>query len=237
MFSFLVALLFFRQHQRISDKERDFMDAVSMQVISERADGKCFSSEWVMDNIVYKPKKLLSATPLFAATLVFLLTVFFFGVGPKFLASIVGFGYATLIVLIGIAVIFWTDAFEAYNYANAIRTVSTEQLDKEDKGYIELAREALEKAFLRFVSLGIAFSLIGPFIPQVFNTVVYVFILYSTVFFRASEMSFQVLTLFGALVVIILPALMLFLPEFLARILIRKGKSFARKLFKRGVEQ
>jgi len=213
------------------------MDAADMQVISERADGKCFSSEWVMDNIVYKPKKLLSATPLFVATLVFLLTVFVFGVGPRFFASIVGFGYATLIALIGIAIIFWTDAFEAYNYANAIHKVSTEQLDKEDRGYIELAREALEKASLRFVSLGVAFSLIGPFIPQVFNTVVYVFILYTTVFFKASEVSFQVLTLFGALIVIVLPAIMLFLPEFLGRILIRKGKSFARRLFKRSVEQ
>lgn len=230
--SFLVAFLFFRQRQRISDKQRAFLDAVNRRVISERSDGKCFSSEWVMDNIVYKPKKLLNATPLFLGTVAFLLAVFFYGILPRIFANIVGFGYGSLIALIGIAIILWTDAFEAYSYTDAIHKASAEQLDKEDQSYIELAREALEKAFLRFVSLGVAFSLVGPFIPQIFSSVVYVLELYTSVFFQASEVSFKALTILGVLTVLALPALMLFLPEFLGRIVFRKGKSFVRKLFR-----
>lgn len=235
--SFFVAFLLFRQRQRISGKGRWFVDALGKRLISERGDGKCFSSEWAMDNIVHRPKKLLDATPLFLTVVTFLLVVFMFGVVPRLLANIVVFGYAALIALVGTGIILWTDAFQAYSYTNAIHKVSSEQLDKEDLSYIELAREALEKAFLRFISLGVAFSVFGPFIPQIFNSVVYVFILYTTVFFQASEASFKVLTILGALIVLILPALMLFLPEFLGRIIIRKGKSFARRLFKQRVEQ
>jgi len=66
--SFLMAFLFFRQLRRIKDKQRTILDAQKRQVISERADGKCYSYEWVMDNIVHKPRKLLNATPLLLAT-------------------------------------------------------------------------------------------------------------------------------------------------------------------------
>lgn len=235
--SFLVAFLFFRQFQRIRDKQRAFLDALNRRVVSEKADGKCFSSEWALDHIVYRPKRLLNGTPLLIATLTFLLAVFYYVVGPHIIANIVGLGYAVVIALVGIAILLWTDAFEAYSYTNAIHKVTIEQLDKEDQSYIELAREAVEKAFLRFFSLGVAFALFGPFIPQIFNSVVYVFLLYTTVFFKASEESFAVLTVFGAVIVMILSGLMLFLPELLGRIMIRKGKSLARRLFKRRVEQ
>jgi len=234
--SFLMAFLFFRQRQRIIDKQRALLDALERQVISERGDGKCYSFEWVMDNIVYKPRKLLNVTPLLFTIMVFLLAVFFFGIGPYLFANLLRLGYGTVIALMGIAILLWTDAFQAYSYTNAIQKVGMEQIDKEDQSYMELAREALEKSFLRFVSVGVAFALFGPFIPQIFNGVVYVFSLYTTVFFQASEASFEVSMVLGALVILILPGLMLFLPEFLGRIMIRKGKSLMRKLFKRGVE-
>ncbi len=76
--SLLVAFLFFRQRQRVSDKHREFLDALNRRVLSERGDGKCYSSEWVMDNIVYKPRKLLNATPLSLTILTFFLAFFFF---------------------------------------------------------------------------------------------------------------------------------------------------------------
>jgi len=235
--SFLVAFLFFRQCQRISGKQKTFLNALNRQMISERGDGKCFSSEWVMDNIVYKPKRILNATPLLMATITLLLAIFYFLIGPHIFANIIGFGYASVVALVGIATLLGTDAFEAYGYTSAIHEVSIEQLDREDQSYIELAREAVEKAFLRFASLGIAFAVFGPFIPQIFNGVVEIFVFYTAVFFQASEVLFKVLSVLGAFIVLLLPVVMLLLPEFLGRILIRKGKSLTRKMFKRRVEK
>jgi hypothetical protein len=236
--SFIVALLFFRQRQRISDKQRAFRDALNRRVISDRGDGKCYSSEWVMDNITQKPRKLLSATPLLIATLSLLFAVFLYGIMPYIVSNVISLGYTTVIALIGIAILLWTDAFEAYSYTNAVHKVTTEKLDKEDQSYIELAREALEKAFLRFVSMGVAFAVLGPFIPQIFNGFVNVFMLYTTAFFQGSEASFKAFTFFGAFIVLILIAFMLFfLPVVLGGIIIRKAKSLIDKMFKRRAEQ
>ena len=241
-----MAFLFFRQLQRMSDKQRAFLDALNRRVISERGDGKCYSSEWAMDNIVYKRRKLLSATPLLIVTFYFLLASFYYFVGPIYIiANVVRLGYAIVIALIGIAILVGTDAFRAYSYINAIHAIPTEQLDKEDHRYIELAREAVEKASLRFGSLGVAFALLGPFIPQIFNGVVYVLVPYTTVFFETSKVLFEVSPIFGFIVFFVnwliiglLTVLMLFfLPEFLSRMIIQRGKSLIRKLFKRRIEQ
>jgi len=231
--SFLLAFLFFRQRQRMRDKHRAFLDALNRRVISDKGNGKCYSSEWVLDNIVFKPKKLLNATPLLFATIGLLMALVYYLVMPRVIAYLISAGYVTLIALMGTAVLFWTDAFEAYRYADAIRNVATEQLDKEDQSYIELARESVEKAFLRFFSMGVAFALLGPFIPQIFNSVVYSLALYATFFFQASEASLKVSTILVTIIILIVPALMLFMPDFLGRILIRKGKSLARRLFKK----
>jgi hypothetical protein len=180
-----------------------------------------------MDNIVYPRKKVLNSTPLLLMTFTFLLAVFYYIVGPRILASIVGLGYTGIIALLAIAILLWTDAFEAYSYASAIDEVSMSQLDKEDQSYIELARDGLEKAFVRFVSLGVAFALLGPFIPQIFNGVVYLLMLYTTVFFKASEMLFGVSLIFGILIVLVLSGVVFFMPE-LSKIIIRKIKPVAK---------
>jgi len=231
--SFLMAFLFFRQLRRISDKQKAFLDALNKRVISERGDGKCYSSEWVMDNIVYKQRKLLKATPLLMTYIAILGAVLYYVIGPRIFAGAISLGYAFVIALIGVLILLETDAFQAYSYIGAIHKVSIEQLDKEDQGYIEVAKEALEKAFLRFASLGVAFALVGPFIPQIFKGVVYVLTSYATAFFQVSEASVKVSWGLGILIILILPGVMLFLPEFLGRIIIRKGKSRARRIFKR----
>jgi hypothetical protein len=231
--SFLVALLFFRARQKISNKQRWFLDALNNRAIKERGTGRCYSSEWAMDKIVYRPKKLLNATPLLLTALTFLLAVFYYLVAPHIIGNILSFGYSSVIALIGVSILLWTDAFQAYSYTNAIHKVAAEQLDKEDQSYIELAREAVEKAFIRFVTLGVSFALLGPFIPQIFNGFVYAFVMYAAVFFQVSEASLKILTGLGMFVVLILPVFMLFLPEFLVRILIRKGKSIANNMLKR----
>lgn len=234
--SFLMAFLFFRQLRRIKDKQRAILDAQKRQVMSERADGKCYSYEWVMDNVVHKPRKVLDATPLLLATISLLMAVFIFGILPHIFANVIRLGYGAVIALIGIPILLWTNAFEAYSYTNAIRKVATEQLDKEDQSYLELAREALEKAFLRFVSLGVAFALLGPFIPQIFNSVVYALVFYLGIFFVATETTLRVSQVLGIIVALTLPVFMLLLPELLSRVMFHIGKSLARKLFKRGVE-
>ncbi len=161
--SSLVALLFFRQLRKTSGKQRVFLEALNRRAISERSDGKCYSSEWAMDNTVYKRRKLLSATPLLVAIFYFLLAVFYYFVGPIYIiANVVRLGYVAVTALVGIAVLLWTDAFQAYSYINAIQKVATEQLDRADQSYIELARRAMEKASLRFGLLGVAFALFGP---------------------------------------------------------------------------
>ena len=229
-----MAFMFFGQLRRIKDKQRAFLDAQKSGLISDRADGKCYSYEWVM----HKPRKLLNVTPLFATVFFTLMVVFYFYIGPLIVVNVVRFlGYAAVIALIGIALLLWTNAFEACSYTNAIRKVATEQLDKEDESYMELARESLEKAFLRFVSLGVVFALLGPFIPQVFGSVVYALASYLSLFFGATETMLKVSPLLGIIVVLTLPVFMVFLPELLGRVMFRIGKLVTRKLFKRRVEQ
>ena len=227
--SFIMGLLFFRQRQRVRNKQRAFVDAFNRRLISDKGNGKCFSSEWVMDNIVYPPKKVLKSTPLLLTFLTFLVAVFYYIIGPQILVGIVGLGYTSVIALLSIAVLLWTDAFEAYSYAGAINGVSVSELDKEDESYMELARSGLERAFMRFVSLGVAFALLGPFIPQIFNGVVYLLMMYTTVFFKASEVLFGVSLILGILIVLVLPGIMFFLPELLSRIIIRKVKPIVKK--------
>ena len=232
----LMAFLFYRQLRRINDKQRAILDAQKRRVISERADGKCYSYEWVMDNVVYKPRKLLKATPFLLTTVSFLVAVYYYSIGPYIFVNVFRLGYAVLIALIGIAILVRTEAFEAYSYTNAIRKVATEQLDKEDQSYMELAGEALAKAFLRFVSLGVVFALLGPFIPQIFNGVVYAFLFYMSIVFQATETTLKVTQLLGIIVALTLPVFMLLLPELLGRVTIYMGKSLTRKLIKRRVK-
>jgi hypothetical protein len=169
--AFFEASLFLRQFRRIKNKEREFSYALRIGAVSHRTDGKCFSSEWTIGNIVYKPKKLLSATPLVAAVFAVVAAVTYYVVIPTVAAYIIGFGYAILIALVGVAALLWTDAFEAYGYSDAIHDVAASQLANEDQSYMELAKTALKKASQRFFSLAVAFALLGPFIPLIFNGV------------------------------------------------------------------
>lgn len=233
--SFAMAFMFYRQLRRINDKRRAILDAKKRRAISERADGKCYSYEWVMDNVVHKPRRLLKASPFLLATISFLVTAYYLSVGPYIFLNVFRLGYASLIALIGIAILARTEAFEAYSYTNAVRKVATEQLDREDQSYIELAGEALAKAFLRFVLLGVVFALLGAFIPQIFNGVFFAFEFYMSIVFQATETTLKVNQLLGMIAALTLPVFMLLLPELLGRVTIHIGKSLTHKLFKRRI--
>jgi len=230
--AFFIGLLFLRQFQRIREKQREYEDAQKRGVISERGDGKCHSFEWVMDNIVQKPRKLLGATPLLMASIGLLGAVVYYVILPRVFSGIISLGYAFVIALIGVLILVETDVFEAYSYTSAIRKVSTEQLDKEDRSFIELAREALKKATLRFLTIGVAFALVGPFIPQIFDGLVYALIFYTRIYFGATA-AFLHIQIIGLILILALPGIMLFLPELLVRIVLRQGKSLAGRMFKR----
>ena len=225
--SFLTAFVFFRQLRKIMSLYQAFLEALNNKRLSEGGDGKCYSYKWIMDNIAYKRRKLLNATPFLMAVIILLIALSIMFIAVQLVASLVSLGYAIIVAFLGFAVLIETDVFQAYSYAQALYKIDIGEMDREDKSFIEIARETLEKATLRFAALGAAFALVGPFIQQIFNGVVSVLVLYSNVYFQASEISVRVFQGAGFIIIMILSGITLFIPEVLGRFVFRKGKALA----------
>ena len=176
-----------------------------------------------------KQKKLLAATPALALLLALLGAVWMYGIGPHVFSALIGLGYASLIALIGVAVfLFETNAYEAYGYSKAIQEVSLDDLDWEDKSYMELAKEALENATARFLIIGIIFAVTGPLIPQIIDSLIYALITYTKVAFLISE---EISLFLAFLIVAIFSAILLYLPELMGRTIFRRVKLLAQRIW------
>lgn len=224
--SFLLALVFFRLSRRIGDKQESLRKAKP----SEIWNGPCYSYKWVMSNTL-KPRKILEATPFLAVFAFFITWLLYFVIGPRVFFWVLG--YPALVALIGVAILIKTDAFEAYSYSKAIQKAPLDHLSGEDQSYMGLAKEALEKAIIRFLILGIIFAIAGPFIPQIFDGLIYVLVMYTRIVFRATEASKGISLFLAIATALILTSILLYLPELMGRTIFRRVKLLAQRIWER----
>ena len=218
--SFLLAFVFFRQSRKINDKQESLKKAT----VDEIWDGPCYSYKWVMSHTL-TPRKVLKASP-FLAVVSFLISWFIWFYVAPWLISVPG--YHLLIALIGVAMLFQTDAFEALSYGRAVQKAPLGRLKKWDQDYMELAKEALEKAVIRFLMIGIVFAIAGPFIPQIFDGLIYALVTYTGIVLQATKsISIVLAFIVGAIFITIL----LYLPELMGRTIFQRVKLLAQKIW------
>lgn len=225
IFSFLLAFVFFKKSRKIRDKQELLKKTLEKATVDD-VWSSCYSYKWVMSHTL-KPRKLLEATPFLAIGVFFLTALLFFIFIP-----LLSIGYLALVALIGIAILFETDAFEAYSYSRSLQKAPLDHLKGEDQSYMELAKEALENAIIRFLIIGIIFAIAGPFIPQIFDGLIYAFVAYTRIMFQTTEASKWISAL-ALVVALILTGVLLFLPEFAGRIIFRRVKLLAQRIQKR----
>lgn len=80
----------------------------------------------------------------------------------------------------------------------------------------------MELAFVRFLIVGSILAIVGPFITQVFDGLIYTLGAYSLVLFSTTEVAFAVSPVLALLIALILPGVLLYLPELIGKILIHK---------------
>ena len=178
-----------------------------------------------------KPRRILETTPSLAF-IAFVITWFWlFWLGPWILFSVTP--YLVFPALIGIIILLKTDAFEAYSYGRAIQRAQLDHLNREDQSYMKLAREGLEKAVVRFLIVGIIFTLAGPFIPQILDGLIYVFGTYTVIIFQISEASFEISIFLAFVITVVLITILLCLPQLMSRIIFPRMKLLAQRIWKR----
>ena len=227
--SFLVSFMFAKHFQRVRGKMEALQDALGKATTtSERGEeGPCYSYKWVI-NQALKPKKIIAPStfqPLFvmALTGVIVVTVFI-----VFYSA----GYSLLLALVGLAVILETSTFEAYHYSKVIQRAALDQLTIEDLDYMEIATEVLKIGAIRFIVVGTTFAIAGPFIPLIFDTLVYALVLYVSVVFHAAETAQNVSKLLAIVITVILSGTLLYLPQLVGRTILAKIKVAIRKIRK-----
>lgn len=222
--SFLLAFVFFRQSRKINDKQESLKKAT----VDEIWDGPCYSYRWVMSHTL-KPRKVLEATPFLAVCAFFITWFLYFFLGPRIFFWVLG--YHALVALIGVAILIKTDAFEAYSYSKTIQKAPLDHLGREDQSYMELAKEALENAIVRFLIISVIFAIAGPFIPQIFDGLIYALVTYTRIIFQATEASKGISVILVFVIALILTGILLYLPELMGRIIFRRVKLLAQRIW------
>jgi len=221
MICFLLGFLFMKHSQKLSGKIEALQQAlVKASATDERfEEGTCYSYNWVISQVM-KPKKAIAPKAYFPLLIWGLTGVVAFTILAIFFSA----GYSLLIALVGSAVFLETDVFEAHGYSKAIQKITVDQLNKEDQSYMEIAKEALKVGGIRFLLAGATFALAGPFIPLIFDGLCYVLVLYTSIIFQAAGTAQNVSKVLAVLIALILPGILLYLPELVGRIIFAKTK-------------
>lgn len=207
-----IALTFLYMSQKIKHKTKSLENATTGE-----NSGKCYSFEWAMNSSL-KTKRLLTANPFYFA----IPSVLALGATFILLALLQSIGYVMFLSLAGITIFMELEAYEAFRYGKTITKVSLSQLNEEDLGYMRIAQEALEAATIRFSIVAIALMAAGPFIRQIFDTLIYTITTYSMILFNTTEIAFAISPLFALLIAMILPGILLYLPELIGRTLLHE---------------
>lgn len=233
---FLSAFIIINLSRRIGGKIEALQEALEKApVTGERLEESCYSYKWVMGHSL-KSRNLVGLLVRsigpggFLMGCIMALSLF---LGVVLLIIFHSAGYTMFIALTGAAIIFETDAFEAYSYAKSVQKVALEQLVKEDQSYMEIAKEVFERAALRFLVVGTTFAVAGPFVPQIFQGLIYAFSIYTNILFQATETALNVSFVLAIIIAFILPAILLYLPELVGKTIFRKTKELTLRMRKR----
>lgn len=214
LFFFLLAIAFLHTSRRIDTKAKELESESATDEESER---NCFSYKWAIDNST-KTRRVFAANLLYVA-IPFMLAIC---TSLILLMMLQSFGYVMLLSFVVMAIFLDTEAFESLSYGKAVIKKPLSQLNKEDQSYMKIAEEALELAFVRFLIVGSILAIVGPFITQVFDGLIYTLGAYSLVLFSTTEVAFAVSPVLALLIALILPGVLLYLPELIGKILIHK---------------
>lgn len=230
---FLMGFVFIKDFQKLSGRIESLKEALAKTGTTGEAfeEERCYSYKWVMNQLM-KPKKAIAPKVYFPLLIWGATGVIAFAIFAVFLSA----GYSLLIALVGTAVFLETDVFEARSYGKAVQKITLNQLNKEDQSYMEIAKEALKVGSIRFLLAGATFAIAGPFIPVIFDGISYVLVSYTGILFQATETAQNVSKALALLIALILPGILLYLPELLGRVIYGKTKVAIRKRKKPKVE-
>jgi len=227
---FLLALTFLQMSRRIGGK-REALEDSQKNTVSGKIEENCFSFRWAMERSM-KSRKVFGANPILIA-IPFVLAL---GTGFILLTLFQSIGYVMLLSFVGMTIFLDSEAFEAFGYGKAIIKASLTQLNNEDQSYMKIAKEALELATARFFMVGIILAVIGPFIQKLFDGLIYAIAMYSIVLFSTTETAYAISPVLACFIAMVLPGILLYLPELVGRTLFHKMKELGliRKMLRHG---
>lgn len=228
---FISALLFLKWSKKMGTLQEELKRKAEND---KRSWEPCYSYKWVMNRTLKSRSplgQLVHSIGIGGFLMIGMLALGVF-ISITLLVIFCSAGYSLLIALTGGAILFETDAFEAYSYSRALRKVGIDQLVEEDQGYMETAMEVLKMAALRSLIVGVIFVVAGPFIPYFLYGLSYALAYYMECTLFPTVGSLQRISKFVSMFVgFILVAVLLYLPELISRILFRKVKKQIRKMF------
>ena len=227
---FLLTLVFIEQSRTISTKLKRLKESG----LGLKGEGECWSYKWVMKNITMSRRSILHPGS-FGATFLVMGTMVLAGIFAFTAIIILGaVGYTPLLVLVALAMISNPEAYQAYSYVNAVMKASLDQLNKEDEDYMKIAKEALERKALRFLTIACTFAILGPFIPLIFDWLTYTLAVYVGILFKATEVSSKISLVLTLVIILVVPGLLLYFPELVGRTLLSMLKKVIRRIRKPG---
>ncbi|MFQ6086904.1 MAG: hypothetical protein ACE5OV_02680 [Candidatus Bathyarchaeia archaeon] len=91
----------------------------------------------------------------------------------------------------------------------------------------------LENAIIRFLIRGIIFAIAGPFISKILNGLTYALAMYVQIIFQASEASKGISQGLAVFIALVLIGILFYLPELMGRIVFRRVRMLAQRVWER----